>query len=107
MWSLVSDIWNGVDGDDGYYGCMTAVPDIDLPASTPNLDSNCAVSVENIVLRGGGPNGSLQWGQGSADICSVLTPSPGVHVPSTPKHHMPRHPHIPSLVNKFKKLRPE
>jgi hypothetical protein len=25
MWTLVSDIWNGVSGDAGYNGCMTAV----------------------------------------------------------------------------------
>ena len=76
QWTLVSDIWNGVTGDDGYYGCMTAVPEIGLEAAVPNLNSTCAVSVENIVLRGGGPNMSLQWGEDSPASCSVLTPSP-------------------------------
>lgn len=96
MWTLVSDIWNGVDGDDGYYGCMTAVPDIGLDSGVPNLDSNCAVSVENILLRGGGPNDSLQWGEGSAAICSVLTTS--VDSPITAiKHLPPRRPHRPSF----------
>lgn len=76
MWTLVADIWNGVTGDEGYYGCMTEVPEINLPANTPNLNSQCAFSVEKITLRGGGPNGSLQWGQGSPDSCGVLTTDP-------------------------------
>jgi hypothetical protein len=25
MWTLVSDIWNGLSGDDGYLGCMTGI----------------------------------------------------------------------------------
>jgi hypothetical protein len=73
MWTLVSDIWNGVGGDAGYTGCMTAVPDIGLPAMQPNLDTKCSYSVQNLVLRGGGPNASLQWGEGSPDTCDVLT----------------------------------
>ena len=75
-WTLVSDLWNGVTGDSGYYGCMTAVPEIGLEAATPNLNSTCSFSVENIIIRGGGPNESLQWGSGSPSSCSVLTPDP-------------------------------
>lgn len=29
-WTMVSDIWNGVDGDDGFYGCMTEVEELGL-----------------------------------------------------------------------------
>jgi len=74
MWTLVSDIWNGVSGDAGYEGCMTAVPAIGLEKGKPNLKSSCAFSVEKITVRGGGPNGSLKWGAGSPASCSVLTP---------------------------------
>ena len=73
MWTLVSDIWNGVSGDAGYAGCMTAVPSIGLEEGKPNLSSDCAFSVERIVLRGGGLNGTLQWGAGSPTSCAVLT----------------------------------
>lgn len=76
MWTLVSDIWNGVSGDEGYYGCMTAVPSISLEAAQPNMNSSCAFSVENIVVRGGGPNQSIQWGEGSSTSCNVLTTDP-------------------------------
>jgi hypothetical protein len=76
MWTLVSDIWNGVNGDAGYWGCMTAVPAINLPAGKPNLDSQCSFSVERILLRGSGPNESLQWGAGSPGSCAALTTDP-------------------------------
>ena len=69
----VSDIWNGVSGDDGYSGCMTEVPDINLPSGQPNLNSECAFSVEKIVLRGGGPDGRLLWAEGSPTYCDVFT----------------------------------
>ena len=72
MWTLVSDIWNGVSGDAGYAGCMTAVPAV-VEKGKPNLQSQCATSVSRIVVRGSGPNGSLQWGAGSAATCAVLT----------------------------------
>jgi hypothetical protein len=39
MWTLVSDIWNGVAGDAGYTGCMTAVPALNLDKNTPNLNN--------------------------------------------------------------------
>ena len=73
MWTLVSDIWNGVAGDAGYTGCMTAVPALNLDKNTPNLNSHCALSVEHIVVRGGGPNQSLRWGPGSPPYCQALT----------------------------------
>ena len=73
LWTLVSDIWNGVGGDGGYHGCMTAVPSIGLPAGKPNLLSDCRFSVTNITLRGGGPGGKLQWGGNSPASCNVLT----------------------------------
>jgi hypothetical protein len=73
MWTLVSDIWNGVRGDGGYQGCMTAVPAIGLPAGKPNLNSDCKFSVEKITLRGGGVGGKLQWGGDSPSSCDVLT----------------------------------
>ncbi len=72
-WTLVSDIWNGVSGDSGYQGCMTAVPSINLPAGQPNLESKCSFSVERITLRGGGENASLRWGAGSPIQCAELT----------------------------------
>jgi len=74
LWTLVSDVWNGVRGDEGYQACMNAVPGIGLGARVPNLRSSCAFSVENIILRGGGPNGSLRWPGGTPAYCSVLTP---------------------------------
>jgi hypothetical protein len=73
QWSLVSDIWNGVGGDAGYAGCMTAVPALGLLKGKPNLNSKCALSVEHIVLRGGGENQSLHWGPGSLASCAALT----------------------------------
>lgn len=72
LWTLVSDIWNGVDGDEGYMGCMVEVPELGLEAGKPNLASKCAVSVENIVVRGEG-GGAIQWGEGSSEACSALT----------------------------------
>jgi len=73
MWTLVSDVWNGVRGDSGYGACMTAVPGAKLAKHQPNLKSQCAVSVEKIVLRGGGPSQRLQFGPGSAPECSLFT----------------------------------
>jgi hypothetical protein len=73
MWTLVSDIWNGVSGDAGYAGCMTAVSSLGLDQGKPNLKSKCALSVEKILLKGGGKNESLQWGEGSPASCAVLT----------------------------------
>ena len=75
MWTLISDLWNGVSGDAGYAGCMTAVPGV-VDKGKPNLKSSCALSVEKIVLRGSGPNGSLRWGGGSPAQCAALTPPP-------------------------------
>jgi hypothetical protein len=73
LWTLVSDIWNGLSGDDGYSGCMTAVPELGLAAGKPNYDSKCKLSVENIVVRGDGSNGHLEFAAGSPDYCSLLT----------------------------------
>lgn len=75
MWTLVSDIWNGVTGDFGYQSCMTAVPSLGLNKGAPNLRSRCAVSIKGIVLRGGGPNRSLRWGPSSHAACAALTPA--------------------------------
>lgn len=71
MWTLVSDAWNGLRGDSGYTGCMTAVPGVEK--MKPNLHSKCAFSVEKITVRGGGPGSRLNWGPGSASGCSVFT----------------------------------
>jgi len=73
MWTLVSDIWNGVRGDAGYAACMNAVGNIGLGARVPNLKSKCAFSVEKVRLRGGGAGGKLQFGAGSPSYCSALT----------------------------------
>ena len=72
LWTLVADIWNGVDGDAGYHGCMVEVPELGLEAGKPNLSSKCTVSVENIVLRGQG-GGALKFGAGSPEACAALT----------------------------------
>ena len=69
----MSDLWNGVSGDAGYAGCMTAVPSIGLAKGEPNLKSKCKMSVEKILLQGHGPNGSLQWAAGSPPSCAALT----------------------------------
>lgn len=71
MWTLVSDLWNGLRGDGGYDACMSATDGVDH--GKPNLKSECAVSVENVVLRGSGPNGALTFGPGSPEACSVFT----------------------------------
>jgi len=71
MWSLVSDAWNGLRGDSGYAGCMTAAGDIQK--MKPNLSSKCAFSVEKIRLRGNGPSGSLRFGPGSPQACSIFS----------------------------------
>jgi len=73
MWTLVSDIWNGVDGDEGYKGCMVEVPEIGLAAGQPNMNTNCSLSVENIVVRGDGDKGKMVWGAGSGESCDELT----------------------------------
>ena len=73
LFTLVSDIWNGVSGDDGYDGCMTAVPALNLEAGKPNLNSKCKFSVENIVLRGNSESGALPFAEGSPDFCKKLT----------------------------------
>jgi hypothetical protein len=74
MWTLVSDLWNGVTGDEGYQACMIEVPGV-VGAGQPNYNTQCKTSVQKIKLRGGGPNQSLQWGVGSPAHCSVFTPS--------------------------------
>lgn len=73
QWTMVSDIWNGVSGDAGYAGCMTAVPSINLAQGMPNTKSSCAVSVERITLRG--VNGPLRWPEGTSKDCNVFTDS--------------------------------
>jgi len=75
LWTLVSDIWNGVSGDSGYAACMTAVPSIGLEKEQPNLKSHCEIEVKKIVLKGSGPNQSLKWGAGSSPSCAALTTS--------------------------------
>merc|ERR1712195_340343 len=71
MWTLVSDLWNGLRGDGGYDACMSAADGVDH--GKPNMKSECAASVENVVLRGSGPNGALTFGPGSPQACSVFT----------------------------------
>ena len=73
LWTLVSDIWNGVRGDSGYDACMTSVPGV-VDSGKPNLSGGCKISVEHVVVRGGGPNRSLRWGPGSnIEKCKILT----------------------------------
>jgi hypothetical protein len=73
VWTLVSDIWNGVKGDAGYAGCMTAVPGI-VEKGQPNLNSNCVISVERILLRGNATTGGkLSFSSGSPDKCLQFT----------------------------------
>ena len=62
-----------MSGDGGYAGCMTAVESIGLAKGKPNLKTKCKLSVEKIVLKGQGPNESLQWATGSPPSCAVLT----------------------------------
>ena len=45
-------IWKGVGGDGGYTGCMTAVPEIGLDAQQPNMNTQCALSVERVRIVG-------------------------------------------------------
>merc|ERR1711865_338542 len=70
MWTLVSDLWNGLNGDAGYAACMSATGGVGH--GKPNMKSECAVSVENVVLRGDGPNGALPFGPGSPDSCAIF-----------------------------------
>lgn len=71
-WTIISDAWNGVGGDAGYSACMVEVEGV-VGAGRPNYNSNCAFSVENLIVKGGGPGGALQWGAGSAENCRYLT----------------------------------
>ena len=72
IWTLVSDIWNGVSGDSGYAGCMTSVPGV-VERGKPNLNSECVISVERILLRGDGKNGTLAFSTNSPDKCKRFT----------------------------------
>ena len=85
QYTLVSDIWNGVWGDVGFEHCMSAVPGINLQKKMANVNSLCKFSIENILLRGGGPNGALRWGPGTPSRCEVLTVSP--RSPTTTTQH--------------------
>ncbi|GMI48364.1 hypothetical protein TrCOL_g9398 [Triparma columacea] len=71
MWTLVSDIWNGVSGDDGYFGCMTGIDGV-VEKGEPNMKTECKISVEKIVVRGEG-GGKMVWGDGSPEYCDLLT----------------------------------
>lgn len=48
---LVSDIWNGVGGDDGYQHCMNEVDGV-ADFLKPNLNSKCHFAVTDIQVRG-------------------------------------------------------
>ena len=73
IWYLVSDVWNGVDGDDGYYGCMTEVPSLGLGAAKPHMNSTCSMSVQRIFIRGtGGENGTIKLTETSPEKCKSL-----------------------------------
>jgi hypothetical protein len=73
MWTLLSDVWNGVKGDSGYQGCMGEVPSLGVDKLEPNFNSHCEFSVENILVKGSGLNGAIQWGKGSPNYCRHLT----------------------------------
>ena len=53
---------------------MTEVSSLGLPKEKPNLNSTCSFSVQNLILRGGGPNGNLQWPDNTPEECYVFTP---------------------------------
>jgi hypothetical protein len=72
-WTLLSDVWNGVGGDQSYHGCMGEVPSLGVDENEPNYNSHCEFSVENILVKGHGLNGALQWGKGSPNYCRHLT----------------------------------
>jgi len=72
-WTLLSDVWNGVGGDQSYKGCMGEIPELGLDQNEPNYNSHCEFSVENILVKGHGLNGALQWGKGSPSYCRHLT----------------------------------
>ena len=73
IWTLVSDIWNGVTGDSGYAGCMTEVPGV-VDAGQPNLNSECVIGVERILLRGNATtNETLTFSSESPDKCKQFT----------------------------------
>ena len=72
-WTLLSDVWNGVGGDQSYEGCMGEIPELGVDQNEPNYNSHCEFSVENILVKGHGLNGALQWGKGSPSYCRHLT----------------------------------
>jgi hypothetical protein len=74
LWTLVSDVWNGVFSWSNYY-CMGPIPELGLGHCEPYLNTTCGYSIENIRLRGNGPNGNLRFSDGSPESCNVLTPS--------------------------------
>jgi len=72
-WTLLSDVWNGVGGDQSYHGCMGEVPTLGVDENEPYFNSHCEFSVENILVKGHGLNGAMQWGKGSPNYCRHLT----------------------------------
>jgi hypothetical protein len=72
-WTLLSDVWNGVGGDQSYHGCMGEVPNLGVDENDPNFNSHGEFSVENILVKGHGLNGAMQWGKGSPNYCRHLT----------------------------------
>ena len=73
MHTLARIVWNGVSGDQGYQYCMSAVPEIGLGARVPNLNSECLISVERILLRGDEPDGRLIFTDTSPAYCDEFT----------------------------------
>lgn len=52
IFMLVSDVWNGIWGDNGYKNCMREVPEIGLAHGKPNMNTNCKISVERVRIQG-------------------------------------------------------
>lgn len=72
IWSLVSDVVNGVDGDSGYHGCMTSVPGV-VKKGQPNLNSTCSISVERVLIRGNETSGRMVFSSSSPPECDAFT----------------------------------
>ena len=52
---------------------MGEIPELGVDQNEPNYNSHCEFSVENILVKGHGLNGALQWGEGSPSYCRHLT----------------------------------
>jgi len=72
MYTMVSDIWNGNSGDDGYAGCA---------GGKPHYSSGCSISVTNIRFKAA--EGTFT-GKCAALLGGSSTPSPPTPTPPAP-----------------------